>query len=37
MLAGNHFATVVDGGEALGELGRKVLWEGAQPILFTET
>jgi len=27
----------VDGGEALGELGRKVLWEGAQPILFTET
>ena len=37
MLAGNHFATVLDGGEALGELGRKVLWEGAQPILFTET
>ena len=37
MLAGNHFATVLDGGEELGELGRKVLWEGAQAILFTET
>jgi hypothetical protein len=37
MLAGNHFATVLDGIEQLGELGRKVLWEGAQPIRFTET
>src|ERR1700750_705637 len=37
LLAGNHFATIVDGGEALGELGRKVLWEGAQAILFTES
>jgi hypothetical protein len=37
MLAGNHFATILEGGEALGELGRKALWEGAQPILFTET
>jgi hypothetical protein len=37
MLAGNHFATVLDGVEQLGELGRKVLWEGAQPIRFAET
>jgi uncharacterized protein DUF3830 len=37
MLAGNHFATVLDGIEQLGGLGRKVLWEGAQPIRFTET
>ena len=36
-LAGNHFATVVDGVEQLPDLGRKALWEGAQPILFTET
>ena len=35
-LAGNHFATVVEGGEGLRELGRKVLWEGAQDILFEE-
>src|SRR5436189_382394 len=31
-LAGNHFATVEDGREHLGELGRRVLWEGALPI-----
>jgi hypothetical protein len=37
MLAGNHFATILEGAEGLGELGRKVLWEGAQPITFTET
>jgi hypothetical protein len=36
MLAGNHFATIVEGGERLGELGRTVLWEGAQPIRFEE-
>ena len=36
-LAGNHFATVVEGGEQLRELGRRVLWEGAQDILFEET
>jgi hypothetical protein len=36
-LAGNHFATVLDGQEQLGELGRRVLWEGAQDIRFTET
>lgn len=29
-LAGNHFATVVDGSEQLRELGRRVLQEGAQ-------
>ena len=35
-LAGNHFATVVDGGEHLAELGRKMLWDGAQDIAFDE-
>jgi Protein of unknown function (DUF3830) len=35
-LAGNHFATVVEGGEHLRELGRLVLWEGAQDISFEE-
>jgi uncharacterized protein DUF3830 len=35
-LAGNHFATIVGGGENLRELGRKFLWEGAQEIRFTE-
>ena len=34
-LAGNHFATVTDGLEHLPELGRRCLWEGAQPISFT--
>ena len=33
-LAGNHFATIVEGAERLPELGRKVLWEGAQPVSF---
>jgi Protein of unknown function (DUF3830) len=33
-LAGNHFATIVEGGEDLRELGRLVLWEGAQNIRF---
>jgi uncharacterized protein DUF3830 len=36
-LAGNHFATVVEGGEQLAELGRLTLWEGAQEISFRET
>jgi Protein of unknown function (DUF3830) len=35
-LAGNHFATVVDGCEHLEEIGRRVLWEGAQAIRFEE-
>ena len=35
-LAGNHFATVVEGGEQLAELGRRVLWEGAQDIEIVE-
>jgi hypothetical protein len=36
-LAGNHFATVLEGVERLSELGRKTLWEGAQPIRFEVT
>jgi hypothetical protein len=35
-LAGNHFATVVEGGERMRELGRRVLWEGALEIAFDE-
>ena len=35
-LAANHFATVVEGAEHLKELGRLTLWEGAQPIRFSE-
>jgi len=31
-LEGNHFASIVDGVERLGEMGQKVLWEGAQRI-----
>ena len=33
-LAGNHFATIEQGREHLAELGRRVLWEGAQDITF---
>lgn len=33
-LAGNHFLTVVEGRENLDALGKCVLWEGAQDILF---
>ena len=35
-LAGNHFATVLEGAAELEELGRKTLWEGAQAIRFEE-
>ena len=33
-LAGNHFATIEEGAEHLAELGKQVLWEGAQDITF---
>ena len=33
-LAGNHFLTIVEGQEQLQSLGKKVLWEGAQDVLF---
>ena len=33
-LAGNHFLTVVEGNDRLQEMGRKVLYEGAQEIVF---
>ena len=36
-LAGNHFATITDGrSEQLKEMGRRVLWEGAQDISIEE-
>ena len=35
-LWGNHFLTLDEGIEQLPELGRRVLWEGAQPIAMTE-
>lgn len=35
-LAGNHFATVVEGREQLTEMGRRALWEGAQEIVIEE-
>jgi hypothetical protein len=34
-LAGNHFLTVIDGRERLNEVGRLVLWNGAQDISFS--
>lgn len=36
-LAGNHFATITQGLEQLPELGRQVLWEGAQNVEFEES
>lgn len=35
-LAGNHFATLIEGMERLPEIGRLTLWEGAQDITFEE-
>jgi Protein of unknown function (DUF3830) len=35
-LAGNHFATIVEGAEQLPDLGELVLWHGAQEIVFEE-
>jgi len=35
-LAGNHFATIEEGRELLTELGRRVLYDGAQEIVFRE-
>jgi hypothetical protein len=34
-LAGNHFLTVVEGRERLPDIGRQVLWEGAQDVVFS--
>jgi hypothetical protein len=33
-LAGNHFLTITEGREQLMKLGNKVLWEGAQDVVF---
>ena len=33
-LAGNHFLTIVEGKEYLRELGKKILWDGAQEVRF---
>lgn len=33
-LAGNHFLTITEGRERLAELGKNILWKGAQEALF---
>jgi hypothetical protein len=33
-LAGNHFLTIISGNDRLKTLGRTILWEGAQDIIF---
>ncbi|HUC65988.1 MAG TPA: DUF3830 family protein [Stellaceae bacterium] len=35
-LAGNHFLTIVEGNERLAELGKMVLWQGAQEVEFAK-
>ena len=35
-LAGNHFATVIENREQLAEMGRLVLWKGAQELVLRE-
>jgi hypothetical protein len=35
-LAGNHFATLLNGHEQLAEMGRRTLWDGAQSIEISE-
>ena len=35
-LAGNHFLTVIEGADQLGEMGQRVLYQGAQDVLFEE-
>jgi len=36
-LAGNHFLTIIEGNERLAELGKMVLWQGAQEVEFAAT
>ncbi len=33
-IAGNHFLTIIEGKERLEAVGKQILWEGAQDILF---
>jgi hypothetical protein len=35
-LAGNHFLTIVEGREQLAEMGKTIVWEGAQDIVFEQ-